>query len=319
MTYTRMQHRLGTTAIAAVLALSATPLAAQEVPGTDTPVEATTTAPTAEPAAPVTDPLAPESDVVTPAEGTTAAQQADTTATEGAEAPAPAAKKAATKTARSTPRAAIKSSAPSAAPAGTSAAEAPTEAAPAAPLAAAEPMPEIAPVEQAAAQPGDQPNIDEALPLAGGAGAVILALAGAGMAVRRKRRRDEDGWTDEEELTLTDEVAPVAEPEWDPPVVEPKAAPIPAPMATTEVPDDFDTSKFGRHVQAAYRGPTPENPSLSLRKRLKLAGELDRRERMAGTAPKPAAPTKPVTTTPEKVAFSFSGSASPAKQPEYQF
>ena len=48
-------------------------------------------------------------------------------------------------------------------------------------------------------------------------------------------------------------------PEWSEPVIQPKPAPaIPAKMETTEVSDDFDTSRFGRHVQAAYRGPTPE-------------------------------------------------------------
>lgn len=33
------------------------------------------------------------------------------------------------------------------------------------------------------------------------------------------------------------------------------------------------------HVERARRGPTPDNPSLSLRKRLKRAAFLDQRER----------------------------------------
>lgn len=33
------------------------------------------------------------------------------------------------------------------------------------------------------------------------------------------------------------------------------------------------------HVDRAMRGPTPENPSLSLKKRLKRAAFLDKRER----------------------------------------
>jgi hypothetical protein len=39
-------------------------------------------------------------------------------------------------------------------------------------------------------------------------------------------------------------------------------------------------------VERAYRGPTPENPSLSLRKRLKRAAFFDKRDReaAAGTA-----------------------------------
>jgi hypothetical protein len=44
----------------------------------------------------------------------------------------------------------------------------------------------------------------------------------------------------------------------------------------------------GRHEQAAYRGPTPDNPSLSLKKRLKRARFFDQRERMAGVQPNPS-------------------------------
>ena len=65
------------TAIAAVLALSSTPLAAQEATSTDVPL---VTVPAPEPVAPAADPLAPapEAEVSTPAE---------TSATEAAEAP----------------------------------------------------------------------------------------------------------------------------------------------------------------------------------------------------------------------------------------
>lgn len=45
------------------------------------------------------------------------------------------------------------------------------------------------------------------------------------------------------------------------------------------LPSDFDLSRFGPHVQAAYRGPTPDNPSMSLKKRLARARALDQRER----------------------------------------
>ncbi|HEX7929956.1 MAG TPA: GcrA cell cycle regulator, partial [Sphingomicrobium sp.] len=84
--YTRKQYRLGSTAIAAVLALSSTSLAAQAVPSTETPpVEATTTAP--EPAAPAADPLAPA------AEPAVTTAPAETTATTTKADAAPAAKK----------------------------------------------------------------------------------------------------------------------------------------------------------------------------------------------------------------------------------
>jgi len=132
------------------------------------------------------------------------------------------------------------------------------------------------------ARPDDKPKLDEAVPLAGGAGAVVLALAGAGMAIRRRKRRDEEGFEEEweDETTGEDELLLEPENEWSPPVIEP--VPAAAAAQLSDLPDGFDTSNFGRHVQAAYRGPTPENPSLSLRKRLKIAGELDRREREYG-------------------------------------
>lgn len=310
MTYTRKQYRLGTTAIAAVLALSSTSLAAQEVPSTGTTaVEATTTAP--EPAATAADPLAPAAGpeaTSTPVETITAAEP------EAAPAAKPMARKMAAKTVRSAPKAAAPAVAPVAAPAEPVAEVAPMPV----PITPIEPAPEVAQVE-----PAKDAELKEALPIAGGAGALILALAGAGMAVRRKRRREDEefehNWIDNDELALTDPVQAEPEAGWDPPVRQPVVAPMPAAMEPTEVPESFNTSDFGRHVKAAYEGPTPENPSLSLRKRLKITGELDRRERL-GLGPKPAVATKPVVAAkPEKMAMSFGGTASKAKVHEYQF
>src|SRR5918993_4738049 len=69
MTYIRKQERLGMIAIAAVLALSSTPLAAQEATSTDVPL---VTVPPPEPVVPATDPLAPapEAEVSAPVETT---------------------------------------------------------------------------------------------------------------------------------------------------------------------------------------------------------------------------------------------------------
>ena len=157
-------------------------------------------------------------------------------------------------------------------------------------------------------QANAEPDIDEAIPLAGGAGAVILALAGAGMAIRRRKRHEDEDGELQDEMILTDEVQP--EPTWTPPVVQPRADPVAT--AGMDVPENFDTSRFGRHVQAAYAGPTAENPYLSLRKRLKLAGELDRRERLNGTAPTATRPAQ------QPSGFMLSGTASPVRKPEYQ-
>lgn len=319
MTYTRMHNRLGTTAIAAVLALSSTALAAQEVPSAETPLaEVTTTVP--EPAAPTVDPLAPvaEPEVTpTPAETTASAEPGATSA------PEPVAKKTAAKTVRTTKFAATKTAAsakPVAAPVPAPADEAPLDATPV-PIAATMPTPEA--VAAPVAQPAEEAQLKEALPIAGGAGALILALAGAGMAVRRKRRNEdqelEHNRLEDDELVLADEAD--SEPKqssWDPPVRAPQT-PMPAAMEATGVSDDFDTSKFGRHVQAAYGGPTPENPSLSLRKRLKIAGELDRRERLGLTHKPVEAVNHATTQTSEKMAISFGDTATKARVHEYQF
>jgi hypothetical protein len=315
---------MGTTAIAAVLALSSTPLAAQEAPSTETPV---VEAPAAEPIpAPVTEPaadsLAPEPVAESSAPAETTAVEAEPA--EAAPAAKPVAKLAATKPVRMAERSAPRASASAASAQPEARTEPVTEAPAATPMAAIEASPEVVP---AAPEPQQDAQLEEALPVAGGAGALILALAGAGMAVRRRKRREEDemvldrqAYAENTDAALQPIEAEEPAPEWSEPVIQPKSAPvIPARMETTEVSDEFDTSRFGRHVQAAYRGPTPENPSLSLRKRLKLAGELDRRERMQGAMPTPS--VKPVTASlpaDEKPAMSFGGSATQTKWHEYQ-
>ena len=60
---------------------------------------------------------------------------------------------------------------------------------------------------------------------------------------------------------------------------EPRRGRIDGP--TTDLPEGFDLSKFGPHVQAAYKGPTEDNPSLSLKYRLRRAAALDQMARKA--------------------------------------
>jgi hypothetical protein len=125
---------------------------------------------------------------------------------------------------------------------------------------------------------------NDVLPVAGLGALGLLAIGGgAAFAMSRRRRRD-----DEEPL-----MAEAADPMFDPvgmtaPVVPATVAPMaaredldPVRYPQSKLPEGFDISRFGRHTQAAYRGPTPENPSLSLRKRLKVASFYDGRERMA--------------------------------------
>ena len=116
---------------------------------------------------------------------------------------------------------------------------------------------------------------DNTLPYVGVGAATLLLLGGAAALSRRRRREDElpaarlEG---EHVLDLTPDQR----------VARPVAAPIMARSASAiALPNGFDLSRFGRHTQAAYRGPTSDNPSLSLRKRLKRASFFDGRERIA--------------------------------------
>jgi hypothetical protein len=165
---------------------------------------------------------------------------------------------------------------------------------------------------------------DETAPIAVGAGVAILLLAGGGYALMRRRGDEDDVYTVEEvspQPMVADEptmakamaVGAMAPPTVAPATVAATAEQAPHAVATPEgfdtldnvptaqVPEDFDVSRYGRHVQAAYRGPTPDNPSLSLKRRLARARFYDQRERMAaqGTATAPtdsqpaAQPTAP--------------------------
>ncbi len=143
--------------------------------------------------------------------------------------------------------------------------------------------------------------------LAGGALA-LLALGGGAFAIARRRREDDDDvWIDEERM-FDDHVGTVA-----PLELEPSSAPAhdeqarivaPATSAftwgnthrsdpavqgmtsngTTSLDDDRMPGESW--VDRAYRGPTANNPSASLRNRLKRAAFFDKRERevAAGTA-----------------------------------
>lgn len=299
MMYRKNVLRPGMTAIVAVLALSSTPSLAQDAAtAVDLPPPVAMPEPAApEPvAAPAPEPAATEiAPVAVEPSPTTAAPARAATAT------APV-RRAAAPARRPAASSAVIASAPAAAPA---AEVPPAEAATmAAPVEAAVPAP--IPVQQVADAPAEASPADDMLPIAGAAGIGVLALVGGAVALNRRRRRDGDvGY--EPETIETDHVAPAA-PE-----------PVPAmPLAARAVPAQaaapagLDLSRFGRHTQAAYRGPTPDNPSLSLKRRLKRAAFFDGRERMAARgAPVPE-------TTPMSAAAGdavTAKAARPAEQP----
>lgn len=302
----QLLNRSGLAAIAAATALLSTPVVAQEAtPVTSDPApivadEPIPAEPTTMPEA-VVDPLAP---------ATTTTTTAPTRATV-----APAVRAPALPARTATPVAA-----------------APVDAAPAAPQAAplaadpamVAPLPE--PVAATPAAPADTSQLDNnALPIAGAAGIGLLALAGAGMAIRRRRRTD-------------DEV--LVEADWHEPVMS-DAAPAPVHSApSVAAPAIASASAFNwdksaretpatvNRIDAAKRGPTPDNPSLSLKKRLKRAAFFDQRDRqiaagrgtpIAATAglpdamtPTAPAPSKPVRRINPAMSMSFGRSFQPA-------
>ncbi|MBA3667592.1 MAG: hypothetical protein H0W65_07710 [Sphingomonas sp.] len=320
------------TAIAAVLAISAHPSLAQD---TAQPTTLDTVVQTPDPAAP--DPLAP-------ATTTTETAPADAAPTVAKAAPAKAATRT-TRTARTTrttttrPPARALSVAP-AAPQTSAPAVAIAEAPAVAPIAV---QPQAAPMPTPAAPPATQPVAgnqsplnNDTLPIAGAAGLGLLALAGAGIALRRRRRR-----RDEDELVEQDAQwdEPAAEPAMPEAAVEPAfvrtavplhdpvparaMAPEAAAASATILPNGFDISRFGPHVQAAYRGPTPDNPSLSLKNRLRRASFFDQRDRqdeVESTTVAPASEPAPTTLTHRDAAFMLGreSSGSPNKDRAFQ-
>ncbi|WP_454886785.1 hypothetical protein [Sphingomonas oryzagri] len=305
MSYDQTMLRLGSTAIAAVLALSATPVLAQ---GSDTVVAPAPVA-IAPPAAPATASLEATPASTAPAAATPSASAPAPMATQStlvmhvaddstgssdsvADKPVPkaahhvAAKTGPAVSAKAAPKAETVSPAPVVA-------AAMPEASPAAAIPPA-PVSQAAPAAPKTAAPAEQSIDDETLMIAGAGGLGVLLLAGGGYALARRKRRD-----DEEEMSSayepeTAEVAQpaVIEPVMTAPVTAAPVAPMPLPPAIGDpLPEDFDISHYGRHAQAAFRGPTPENPSLSLKTRLKRAAFFDRRERAsaeAGAMPLPA-------------------------------
>ncbi len=300
-----IMSRLGGTALAAVLALSATPAFAQEAtpqitvpqeqaaPAAAAPV---TVAPVTTPAPVVTpDPLAAEpaaESATTP--GTTEAAPAATTAKKATAKPAPA--KATART-TSAPRASAAPAPPLAAPVdATLPAEVPVidPPIPVAPLAAAPaPAPEAAPVETAS---------NDALPIALGAGLGLLALGGAAFALRRRRRDVVEDEVIMTEPTIARTPAPVVRPE--PVMADRSAFSWGTPAAAAGAATATSTRSSGKSwVERAQDGPTPENPFLSLKKRLQRAAFYDQRERAVAAGQ--AKPLSPMAGLPSRFAEAF--------------
>jgi hypothetical protein len=291
MTRTNLLHArtCALPAIAAALALSSTTVIAQEMqPAPSGPAPTTATQPTAdEPAATLDAGTASSATTDTSAQTTTKkARTIKRTARIAAAKPAPVTAKA---------KAMSTLSARTAAPASAAAPPKPA-AVPASPQSAVAPVvnykPKPAPPQTHVASAMPLKLNGETLPIAGGALA-LLVVGGAAAAVgSRRRKRREQEWADAQTLAFEpfEETAAPSEPVTHEPQQETSVPAAPAfawgPRSSAPAPaGDMSKSDDRRPgetwVERAYRGPTPNNPSVSLRNRLKRAAFFDKREREA--------------------------------------
>lgn len=315
--------RPGLTAIAAVLAFSSTPLLAQvATPTTTAPatvaadpvpvtVTSTTVAPTADPIVSPADPIAATT-AATPEKAVTKSVKR-TTVTRTSVKAAPVAKASTTgRTERVT-----------------SAAKPAAMTAPIAMAATQVPAPQaltptpVPPVEPVAAAPVTETNTaalpaDETLPIVGaGLGALALAAAGLALGRRRRRRADEEVMSDATyvEPAMTTPAPVEAAP-------QPRFAQTAAIMPAVAV--HRPAGQHSARVEAAYAGPSEDNPSLSMKKRIKRAHALDQMERNGHVVPTPepvraAAPRqRSVSTWAKPVADGLMFGRDPALKPAFQ-
>ena len=198
------------------------------------------------------------------------------------------------------------------------------------PVPVAEPDPALAQEPQSGFAELD---MEQALPVAGAAGLGLLIWGGAAAMRRRRNRKQQlaDQAAKRAFIAHTAETHPEALREEV--VTVPRHDPVPAKVGAnapkTELPEGFDLSRFGPHVQAAYRGPTPDNPSLSLKHRLRRASFFDQQKRRAAAqapvqAPKPAPSVAPAKApsparTPELVTASIPGRGNWESRPDADF
>ena len=303
MTNHTLHSRCARAALAAALAISTTPLLAQEAG---------------------TDPLAPTPPVETPAEEPAAAIPS---AEPVASAPAPVEERAvepsttAAPVARSArPRAVARTASPAPAPAArvasAQAAPLPSESAAQPALAMPAPLtpaPAPLPSEPAAADTATMIEPDEGALWAAAGALALFGLGGAALVGRRRRhaRLAEPAvasWGEPPRaktvrpggFVTTAAAAPAAERPGRPAFAWGNQAPQPAPAPVAD----------GNRIAAAYRGPTPDNPSLSLKKRLKRAAFFEQRDRAVRAGK--AAPVSPHAGLPRRLAENVRTAMRPA-------
>lgn len=278
------------TAIAAVLALSSTPLLAQEAqPATSTQATPTTTEPAPTPEATPTTPETTTTTTTDPS-STNATPVAKTTTTKSVKRATRTAAAKPVTTRLATTRTVVHATTP-----------APVPPEPATPATNPPPAPNsqsaVSPVVDMTSStpakpvPVEKSNDSTTELLEVGAGALaLIALGGIAVSTMR-RRRDARAWHgDWVDESATDEATPSAvEPSHDAVsydeengVVAPSAfawgATAPKHEEVSRSSDD-DRLPGETWVQRAYRGPSANNPSVSLKNRLRRAAFFDKRER----------------------------------------
>ena len=285
-------------AIAAALALLSTSALAQEAqPTTTAPATTVQPAPdTSPPATDATTTAAPATDTSTAT--TTTKRSVKRTVRTSAAKPAPVAARTVTRTVTkraAVPAATAAANPPATAPAATAAAAPPAAQTAAAPVVRLDAKPAPAKTSAAASKPID----NDTLKMAGGGLLALLALVGiASVLIGRRRSRREKELADAQVLAY-EPFETAAAPEHTPAVnhEEPAAAASAfawgnqeqayGSAASNERTAEGDDRRPGESwVERAYRGPSSNNPSVSLRTRLKRAAFFDKREReaAAGTA-----------------------------------
>jgi resuscitation-promoting factor RpfA len=281
-TTSTLYARTGASAIAAALALSSTPLIAQEAPASTQPV-------------PILTPPPPTTSNSTPAPITTdTVTTPDTSTTDTTVASTARTRRTVTRaraTAAAPPAQAVHRSitrqtahvAATGAPAAAAAKAATPVAAPPASPPTVQASPTPRPAQRATTS---VPSNETALEFGAGVLALIV-LGGLAWGLSRRRRRDE---------FVEDRYGPAYEPAAEAQAVEPLNEPtieheqpaIVAPSAfawgneqdAANASDDGSDRRAGESwVERAYRGPSPANPSASLRNRLRRAAFFDKRER----------------------------------------
>lgn len=156
---------------------------------------------------------------------------------------------------------------------------------------------------------------NDTVPIAAGGALALVLIGGTALAMSRRRRHEDEEWIDEEpishepiEMAAADEVQHerMVHDE-QPAIVAPQASAFgwrdgeQAAATSTEEPmvEQDDRNPGETWVERAYRGPSPLNPSVSLKTRLRRAAFFDKRERQAAAGL--AEPVDPTAGLPDRM------------------